>query len=85
MRASQELARLQRAEARAAGLARTARSRLPAAAVLALRRPVVTARSLAIRLGVSHRAALDLVGELEISGVIREATGRSAWRAFAVA
>ena len=49
--ASQELARLQRAEARAAKLARTARSRLPAAATLALRRPVVTARSLADGLG----------------------------------
>lgn len=84
-RASQELARLQRAEARAARLTRTARSRLPAAATLALRRPVMTARSLADGLGVSHRAALNLTGELEAAGIIRETTGRSAWRAFAVA
>jgi hypothetical protein len=83
--AGQELARLQRAEARAAGLARTARSRLPAAAALALRRPIVTARLLAAALGVSHRAALGLAGQLQAAGVIREATGRAAWRAFAVA
>jgi hypothetical protein len=83
--AGQELARLQRAEARAAGLARTVRSRLPEAAVLALRRPIVTARLLAAALGVSHRAALGLAGQLQAAGVIREATGRAAWRAFAVA
>jgi len=83
--AGQELARLQRAEARAAGLTRTARSRLPEAAALALRRPIVTARLLATALGVSHRAALGLAGQLQAAGVIRETTGRAAWRAFAVA
>jgi len=83
--AGQELARLQRAEARAAGLIRTTRSRLPEAAALALRRPVITARLLATALGVSHRAALGLAGQLQAAGVIREATGRAAWRAFAVA
>jgi hypothetical protein len=82
--AGQELARLQRAEALAAGLARTARSRLPEAAALALRRPIVTARLLAAGLGVSHRAALGLAGQLQAAGVIRETTGRAAWRAFAV-
>jgi hypothetical protein len=85
MRAGQELTRLQRAETRAADLARTARSRLPAAAALALRRPVITARLLASALGVSHRAALGLTRQLEADGVIREATGRAAWRAFTVA
>ena len=84
MRAGQELARLQRAEARAACLARTVRSRLPAAAVLAVRRPVTTARLMASSLGVSHRAALGLTRQLEAGGIIREATGRSAWRAFEV-
>ena len=83
--AGQELARLQRAEALAARLTRTARSRLPEAAALALRRPVITARLLATGLGVSHRAALGLVGQLQAAGVVREATGRAAWRAFAVA
>ena len=82
--ASQELARLQRAEARAAGLAHTVRSRLPAAAMVALRRPVITARLLADSLAVSHRAALNLIRELETAKVIRETTGRLAWRAFAV-
>ncbi len=83
--AGQELARLQRAEALAAKLTRTARSRLPAAAALALRRPVITARLLATALGVSPRAALGLIGQLQAAGVIREATGRAAWRAFVVA
>jgi hypothetical protein len=85
MRGRQELARLQRAETKAAGIVRTARSYLPAAAALALRRPVVTPRLMASALGITHRAALGLTRELEISGIIRETTGRSAWRAFAVA
>jgi len=85
MRGRQELARLQRAEAKAAGIARTARSHLPAAAALALRRPVVTPRLAATALGITHRAALGLTRQLEASGVIRETTGRSAWRAFTIA
>jgi HTH DNA binding domain len=85
MRGRQELARLQRAEAKAAGIAHTARSHLPAAAALALRRPVVTPRLIASALGITHRAALGLTRQLEASGIIRETTGRSAWRAFAVA
>ncbi len=85
MRGRQELARLQRAEAKAAGIARTARSHLPAAAALALRRPVVTPRLTAAALGITHRAALGLTRQLELSGIIRETTGRSAWRAFTIA
>ena len=46
-RAGQELTRLQIAAERAAPLRRTARSQLPAAATLALRQPVLTARGLA--------------------------------------
>jgi hypothetical protein len=84
-RGRQELARLQRAEAKAAGIAHTARSNLPAAAALALRRPVVTPRLVASSLGITHRAALGLTRQLEVGGIIRETTGRSAWRAFAVA
>jgi len=85
MHGRQELARLQRAEAKATGILRSARSHLPAAAALALRRPVVTPRLMASALGITHRAALGLTRELETSGVIRETTGRAAWRAFAVA
>jgi hypothetical protein len=83
-RARQELARLQRAEVKAAGIVHTARSNLPAAAALALRRPVITPRLVAAALGVTHRAALGLTRQLETSGIIRETTGRAAWRAFAV-
>lgn len=83
-RAGQELTRLQEAERRAAGLARTKRSHLPRAAELALRRPVLTARLLADRLEVSHQAALGLLKQLIAAGVVREATGRAAWRAFGV-
>jgi hypothetical protein len=85
MRTGQELAHLRGAEASADSLPRTARSHLPAAAALALRRPVITARLLAGTLGISHRAALGLTHQLGTAGVIREATGRSAWRAFTVA
>jgi HTH DNA binding domain len=84
-RAGQELTRLGAAAAKAAGLRRTARSRLPAAADLALRRPVLTARGLATRLAISHQAALGLLTQLVAAGVLREATGRAAWRAFAIA
>jgi hypothetical protein len=83
--AAQEFSRLQRAETLAAGLARTIRSRLPEAAALALRRPILTARLVAEVLGVSHRAALGLIGQLQAAGMIRETTGRAAWRAFTVA
>ncbi|MCW3476906.1 helix-turn-helix domain-containing protein [Limobrevibacterium gyesilva] len=82
--AARELARLRQAEARAATLERTARSRLPQAAALALRHPVISARLLADRLRISHRAGLDLTRQMVDARLIREATGRESWRAFVV-
>jgi hypothetical protein len=84
-RAGQDLTRLQTAADRAAALRRTARSRLPQAASLALRAPVLTAAGLASRLRVSPQAALALLKQLVAAGVLQETTGRAAWRAFAVA
>ena len=84
-RAGQELFRLQAAAERAAALRRTARSQLPAAAALALRLPVLTARGLAERLRISPQAALALLKQLMAAGMLREATGRASWRAFVVA
>jgi hypothetical protein len=84
-RAGQDLSRLQMAAGRAAALRRTARSRLPAAAALALRQPVLTASGLAARLRITPQAALILLKQLVAAGVLREATGRAAWRAFVVA
>ena len=79
-RAGQDLTRLQTAASRAAALRRTARSRLPEAVSLALREPVLTAADLATRLCISPQAALGLLRQLVAAGVLREATGRSAWR-----
>lgn len=84
-RAGQELFRLQAAAERAAALRRTTRSHLPATAALALQLPVLTARGLAGRLRISPQAALALLKQLMAAGVLREATGRAAWRAFVVA
>jgi hypothetical protein len=84
-RAHRELKRLQQAEAKAAGLRRTARSRLPKVAEIVLRVPVLTAGGLAIRLGVTPQAALALIKQLTAVGILREETGRSAWRGFAIA
>ena len=83
-RAGQDLTRLQSAAARAAALRRTARSHLPAAAALALRSPVLTAAGLA-ELRLSPQAALGLLTQLVAAGVLKEVTGRAAWRAFVVA
>ena len=47
--------------------------------------PVLTARALAERLGLSPQAALGLINQLVAAGVLKEATGRAAWRAFVVA
>lgn len=80
--AREELAGLQRAETAGATLARTTRSQLPRAVEHVLRSPVVTARSLAEDLAISPQAALRLLRHLIVAGVIREATGRAAWRAF---
>ena len=70
-RAGQDLTRLQSAAARAAALRRTARSHLPAAAALALRQPVLTARGLAERLRLSPQAALGLLNQLVAAGVLK--------------
>jgi predicted ArsR family transcriptional regulator len=43
---------------------------------------VVTARGLADSLAVTPQAALGLLRQLITAGVVREATGRAAWRAF---
>ena len=45
-----------------------------------LRTPVVTARGLADSLAVTPQAALGLLRQLIVAGVVREATGRAAWR-----
>lgn len=79
-----ELDRLRRAESRCQSFGRTARSRLQDAADTVLRRPIVTARDLADTLAISPQAALGLLRQLTDSGVIREATGRASWRAFAL-
>lgn len=83
--AREELAGLQRAETAGAALTRTARSHLPRALDHLLRTPVVTAHGLAESLAISPRAALGLLRQLTEAGVIREATGRVAWRAFTTA
>jgi hypothetical protein len=81
----EELNRLRRAEATIAGLGNTSRSHLPEAAAHVIKAPIITARSLADTLGVSTQGALGLIRQLLAAGIIREATGRAAWRAFVVA
>ncbi len=83
-RAGQELTRLQAAAGRAADVRRTSRSHLPEAVSLALRAPVLTAAGLATRLRISHQAATGLLRQMVAAGVLQEATGRAAWRAFSV-
>jgi HTH DNA binding domain len=83
--ARDELAGLQRAETAGATLTGTARSQLPRALDHVLRTPVVTARGLADHLAISPQAALGLLRQLVAAGVVREATGRAAWRAFTTA
>jgi HTH DNA binding domain len=78
----EELERLRRAEEKSRLLRRTARSHLDAAAAAVLRAPIVTARNLAADLDVSPQAALGLLRQ---PGIVREATGRSSWRAFTLA
>jgi hypothetical protein len=79
-----ELTRLLEAEKRRANIGATARSRLPDALDAVLRAPVVTVDSLAKVLHVTPRAALGLLGQLTAAGIVREATGRASWRAFAL-
>jgi hypothetical protein len=68
-----------------AAAARAARSHLPGALDHVLRAPVVTARGMADSLSVTPQAALGLLRQLITAGVVREATGRAAWRAFTTA
>jgi hypothetical protein len=77
-----ELARLISAAGR---LQAGARGRLDDAVAEALRRPVLTGRMLAAALGISQRGAFDLIGRMQAAGLLREATGRRAWRAFVIA
>jgi hypothetical protein len=77
-----ELDRLRRTEERAGTLIRSARSHLPATIDAVIRTPIITARSLAKRLAITHQAALGLLKQLVEANIIKEATGRSAWRAF---
>jgi hypothetical protein len=81
---ARELARLQEAEKKARLLGSTKRSRLPDAVDAVLRAPIVTAASLAKALDVTPQAALGLLGQLTAAGIVREATGRASWRAFAL-
>ena len=64
--------------AAAAEAARAAHARL-------LRLPVLTPGVLATHTSISTRAGLALVDRLVQGGVLREATGRGAWRAYALA
>ena len=55
-------------------------SKLPALIDLVLARPLVSASLIAAELGITPRAAQDLVAELSL----REVTGRGRYRAWAV-
>ncbi len=84
LRARRELGVLLSVERKATALKAGGRSHLADAVAFALREPVVTARGLGEGIGVSTRSALDLLKRLADEGLLREATGRSAWRAFVV-
>ena len=77
-----ELNRLQEAEKKGRMLGSTARSRLPKAVDAVLRAHIVTVTSLAKAVDVTPQAALGLLRQLMAGGFVREATGRSSWRAF---
>jgi HTH DNA binding domain len=79
-----ELERLRQAELKGQVLGPTARSRLPDALNAVLRVPIVTASSLANSLDVTPQAALGLLRQLMAARIVREATGRASWRAFAL-
>jgi HTH DNA binding domain len=79
-----ELERLRAIEDKARSLGRTARSRLPAAVDSLLRAPIVTAGSLAKSLAITPEGATGLLRQLTAAGLVREATGRASWRAFAL-
>jgi hypothetical protein len=50
-----------------------------------LRTLIVTASALAKSLDVAPQASLGLLRQLMKAGIMREATGRASWRAFALA
>jgi hypothetical protein len=77
-----ELTRLQEAEKKGQMLGSTKRSRLPDAVKAVLRGHIVTAATLAKTLEVTPQAAWALLRQLAAAGMVREATGRSSWRAF---
>jgi hypothetical protein len=81
----QELQRLRESEEKGRVLGATVRSCLPDALDALLRAPVVTVSSLAKTLDVTPQAALGLLRQLMAAGMVREATGRASWRAFALA
>ncbi len=80
-----ELDRILRIEEKTATLKRTARSHLPAAIDAVIRSPLTTARGLAERLSITHQGALGLLEQLIDAEIVKEATGRGAWRAFTTA
>ena len=82
LRARRGLSALRSVECRFSALKFGGRSHLADAAAFALREPVVTARSLGEGIGLSTRSALDLLKRLADENLVREATGRLAWRAF---
>jgi hypothetical protein len=79
-----EIERLRQAEQKGRLLGPTARSRLPDALNAVLRAPIVTTGSLAAALKITPQAALGLLRQLRAAGIVREATGRASWRAFAL-
>ncbi|WP_282611241.1 DUF1403 family protein [Pelagibius sp. Alg239-R121] len=60
-------------------------SRLPALAELILEEPLVSAPMVARKLDMSQQAAGTLIEDLVSTGVVRELTGRSRFRAYAIA
>jgi HTH DNA binding domain len=80
-----ELAHMQEIERKGRSLGATKRSRLPAAVNAVLKAHIVTAATLARSIGVTPRAALDLLGELVKTGIVREATRQASWRAYVLA
>lgn len=78
------LQRLNRLESRIYDWAKPQRStsRLPALADLVISMPAISARSAAERLGVTPVAARRLLQQLEHAKLVRETTGRSAFRLY---
>ena len=68
----------------AAGSGRTERSRMRDLVRLLMSRPIVTGQIVAEGLGVTPRAALNLIGEAASGGLLEELTRRRSYRAWAV-